>query len=322
MPQSIIDQHQRNNFFQTTLLLLAMAAVMCFAGYLLFGTTGMLITLGLVAFGMLFSGKVSTGMILRAYQAQPITFENAPALVETIDTICSRADIAPIPLFYIPSKLPNAFAAGSGKRTIIAVTDGLLRMLTHRELSGVLAHEVAHVVNHDIRVLSTADAITRTTSFLARFGLFMMLFSFSSVLFGLGWARFALAGLVLFFAPAGLVMLQLAISRTREFDADITAAEITGDPLGLAMALQKIDPPQRPGIFQRILHPGPKRTQPAMLRTHPPTEERVERLQELANHQQTEKSNRQPQAPDMPFVVHVPPVERRPRYHPTNGLWW
>ena len=199
-------------------------------------------------------------------------------------------------------------------------------MLNGRELAGVLAHEIAHVVNNDVRVMGLADAISRTTSAMSRFGLLTMLFSFSGTMMGQSFGRFAAAGLVLFFAPTILILLQLAISRTREFDADLGAAEITGDPIGLAMALEKLESTQKKSIFQRIFSPGPNRSQPAMLRTHPETKERVERLAAIA-----QKDARQPQLNaskltsaerGQEFRVGASPVRRRPRYHITNGMWY
>ncbi|MEL7499688.1 MAG: zinc metalloprotease HtpX [Planctomycetota bacterium] len=323
MPQSVIDQHQRQNFFQTMLLLLAMTVILCVAGYLMFGRTGVLIAMALLIFGIFFSPGISTAMILRHYRAQRITPQVAPGLIELTEQLCSAGNIRPVPLYYIPTQLPNAFAAGTGKESFVAVTDGLLRMLNQRELAGVLAHEIAHIINHDVRVLSTADTITRTASMFSRMGIFLILFAGLGPMLGLSTGQALFGGLVLFVAPTILVMLQLAISRTREFDADLGAAELTGDPAGLAMALQKLAPPKRKSIFYQIFNPGPRRAQPAMLRTHPPTEERVSRLMELARMQQAK--DREAMASEyQPMGVKIvrPPVKRKPRYHPTNGMWY
>lgn len=334
MPQAVIDQHQRQNFFQTLWLLLGMAAVLSAAGFLMLGMTGVLIAFALLAFGGLFSPRISTAMLLRHYKAQRILPEEAPDLTHIMDTLCKAAKIASRPLYYIPSAMPNAFAAGTGDESFVAVTDGLLRTLDRRELAGVLAHEVAHIVNQDIRVLGTADAITRTASMMSRIGIFLLLFSGIGPMLGVSSGRFLFGGLVLFVAPSILIMLQLAISRTREFDADLGAAELTGDPAGLASALQKLKPPQSQGFMERVLRPGTKRTQPAMLRTHPPTEERVHRLHALELIKQegirTENaaraemaSSRESDLEHVPvFAQTHPAVKKKPRYHLTNGLWY
>ena len=139
----------------------------------------------MLAFGVLFSRKASVAVILRMYKASPINYQQAPQLVDLFDELCRRAGLQEAPhLFYIPSRLPNAFAVGTGESASVAVTDGLLRMMNSRELAGVLAHEIAHVVNGDIRVMTTADAITRATSMISRMGLFAMMFSFGGMVFG------------------------------------------------------------------------------------------------------------------------------------------
>jgi heat shock protein HtpX len=276
--------------------------------------------------GSIFSQPASTKLILRTYRARRINSAESPELMALFDAVCQRADLNRLPLYYVPTRLPNAFAAGTGKQSLVAVSDGLLRMMNARELAGVLAHEVAHVKNNDIQVMGLADAIARTTSFLARLGMFTMLLSFSGSMMGMSFGRFAAAGLVLFFAPTVLILLQLAISRTREFDADVGAAEITGDPMGLAQALQKLESKQKRGILERIFSPGPSRSQPAMLRTHPETGERVERLAELARLQAKREAVDAivlpADNPAQPVSVGPPKVRRRARYHVSNGMWY
>lgn len=326
MPNNVIDSHQRHNFFQTMILLGSMAAVLSLAGYLFWGWSGVLVSIVMLIVGSIFSQPASTKLILRAYRARRINPAESPELMALFDAVCQRAGVARLPLYYVPTRLPNAFAAGTGKQSLVAVSDGLLRMMNARELAGVLAHEVAHVKNNDIQVMGLADAISRTTSFLARVGMITLLLSFSGSVMGLSFGRFAAAGLVLFFAPTVLILLQLAISRTREFDADVGAAEITGDPMGLAQALQKLESKQKKGIFQRIFSPGPSRSQPAMLRTHPETRERVDRLTELAklqaNRETTDSIDLPGQRGSTPVNVRPSRVRRRPRYHVTNGMWY
>lgn len=324
MPNKAIDSHQRHNFLQTLLLLGSMAAVLSFAGYLFWGWAGVLSAIGMLTVGTIFSQPVSTKLILRAYKARRINSAEAPELVVLFDSVCRQAGLDRLPLYYVPTRLPNAFAAGTGKQSLVAVSDGLLRMMNARELAGVLAHEVAHVRNNDIWVMGLADAISRTTSVMARIGLITMLLSFSGSIAGLSFGRFAAAGLVLFFAPTILVLLQLAISRTREFDADLGAAEITGDPLGLAQALQKLEATQKKGILRRIFSPGPSRAQPAMLRTHPETAERVSRLTQLARRYSGDSSliKLPVDSETRPVQVRSPQVRRRARYHFTNGMWY
>lgn len=322
MPQQKIDRNQFVNQLHTILLLLAMAVVLGLTGFLFLGVWGLMGALLFLVVGIFFSGRASAAVILRMYKASRIEHHQAPQLVEIFDVLCRRAGLETSPhLFYVPSRLPNAFAVGTGKSASVAVTDGLLRMMNPRELAGVLAHEIAHVVNGDIRVMTTADAITRTTSMVSRMGLFAMLFSFGGFMLGSGAPKLLLCGLVMFFAPTIVIMLQLAVSRTREFNADLGSAELTNDPAGLASALTKLDRPKPKGILGRILRPGMRRKEPAMLRTHPPTPERVGRLMELANLAQDRKESKIAQTPRRVAIEGRPRVRQRPRYHITTGIW-
>jgi len=325
MPTSKILENKRTNSFQTVLLIIAMGALLSLTGFTLMGVWGMIGALCVLAFGTFFTKRASAAMILRMYKAAPIQYQQAPQLVEMFQELCKRAELEHQPgLFYIPSRLPNAFACGNPGKECVAVTDGLLRIMNSRELAGVLAHEVAHIMNGDLRVMGTADSISRTVSMLSRFGIMMMIFSFSGNMFGVETLRMVGAGLLLFFAPTLVVLLQLAVSRTREFNADQGAAQLTHDPMGLASALQKLERISggNRGLLDRILKPGQKRAQPAMLRTHPPTDERIEKLTELVEPQPKEEiqyiepSNRR----RVPVQI-VPKVKRKPRYHWASGLW-
>jgi len=323
MPQQKIDRNQFVNQLHTVFLLAVMAGVLGLSGFILFGTWGLFAALGMLAFGLMFSGRASAVVILRMYKASPIQHGQAPQLVDLFGSLCQRAELKTMPrLYYIPSRLPNAFAVGTGASASVAVTDGLLRMMNTRELAGVLAHEIAHVVNGDIRVMTTADAITRTTSLISRMGLFAMLFSFGGMMFGSSTLNLLMGGLIMFFAPTIVIMLQLAVSRTREFNADLGSAELTNDPAGLASALAKLDRPKPRGILGRILRPGMRRKEPSMLRTHPPTDQRVERLMELVQLAQSRQDDRLASSgPRRIAPEDRPRVRQRPRYHVTTGIW-
>ena len=322
MPQETIDQNQLQNQMHTMLLIFAMIAILGVTGFFMYGLYGFLGAVAFLLFGLFFSGRASAAMILRMYRASPIGRQQAPQLVAIFEEICQRADLDFQPrLFYIPSRMPNAFAVGTGVNASVAVTDGLIRMMNPRELAGVLAHEVAHVRNGDIRVMTLADGITRTTSTLARIGLIAIMFSFGGLKFGSTLPGFLIGGLIMIGAPAILVMLQLAVSRTREFNADQGAAELTGDPYGLASALSKLERPKPKGILGKILRPGMHRKEPAMLRTHPPTDERVEKLMELVKIQQQEQTAKRVAERPRRVVIPNERIRKRPRYHILSGLW-
>ena len=325
MPTAKIRENKRSNLLQTVFLITAMGGLLALTGFMLMGWVGMIAAMGVLLFGILFTKRASAAMVLKMYKAKPIQYHQAPQLMDLFKELCDRAKLDSEPgLFYIPSRLPNAFACGVPGKESVAITDGLLRMLNPRELSGVLAHEVAHIMNDDLRVLGTADTISRTISMLSRFGMMLMLFSFSGTLIGAEPFRMIAAGLLLFFAPTIVVLLQLAVSRTREFNADQGAAELTGDPQGLSSALQKLErlTGNNTGILERILKPGQKRAQPAMLRTHPPTQERVDKLNELVKEIANPEQNGSLKSSQhrMPILIQ-PKIKRRPKYHWVSGLW-
>jgi heat shock protein HtpX len=174
----------------------------------------------------------------------------------------------------------NAFAVGHRHQPAIAVTHGLLGNLSQRELAGVLAHEISHIHSNDVWVMTLADTVSRLTGGLALTGQLLLFINLPLLLFGAAaiswWAI-----LLLLFAPTISLLLQLALSRTREFDADMDAVEITGDPLGLASALHKLDRHQG-GLWQRLFLPGRRTRDSWILSTHPSSEERIRRLTELA----------------------------------------
>jgi heat shock protein HtpX len=311
------------NTLHTILLIFALAVLAGFVGFVLGGRMGLIGAVLFTVFGFAMGSRASAALVLRMYKAQPIHPGQAPQLFEIYNELCRRAELSPYPkLYYIPTRMPNAFAVGVGDSSAVAVTDGIIRMMNPREIAGILAHEITHVQCRDTSVLGVADIFSRTISVMSRIGLLMMFFSFSSF-FGDSPIPFWVTGAILFFSPTVAVMLQLALSRTREFNADKGAAELTGDPYGLASALKKLDRLAQGGMLQKILRPGMRRQQPAMLRTHPPTEDRVDALMEVAKDLEANESLPQLM---MPPQRRIPPADRpkvrqRPRYRFLSGIW-
>ncbi|WP_312330195.1 zinc metalloprotease HtpX [Atlantibacter hermannii] len=215
------------------------------------------------------------------------------------------------PAAYVPSGVVNAFATGSKHHAAIALTDGLLRSLTPRELTGVLGHEIAHIANEDLRVMGLADSISRLTHLLALLGQLAIVLSLPTLLLGVTEVNWP-ALLLLAVAPQLALLAQLGLSRVREFDADRLAAELTGDPHGLASALAKIERVSR--SWRAWLLPGWGNPEPSWLRTHPATAERIERLLELA------PPPAMPPFPSARFDPEVTVSPRPPRWR-TGGLW-
>lgn len=304
--------HQKvRNGVHSLVLLGAMASLLSLLGWLFAGPEGLVWAL-FIGIGLLaISPALSPRLVLRLYGARPLSPDSAPRLYAALRALAQRAALPRLPvLYYLPSAAVNAFAVGSRNAAGIAVTDGLLKTLDMREISAVMAHEVGHLKHNDLWILNISNIIGRVTSFFSLVGQLLLLFNLPLLLVSgqhISW----MAILVLILAPTITMMLQLALSRTREFQADLSAAELTGDPKELAAALLKIERHQT-GSISSIFLPGYRRAQPDLLRTHPHVAERVKRLQHLS--EDVRGMPPQPQPPVSLFAGHgpVPQVRRHP----------
>ena len=283
-----LSRHQVNRI-QTALLLLFLAAYPALLGWMVWGGN-VVVWLALFGIGFaLFSPVNSPQLVMRLVRAKPLTVVQAPRLHEMVAVLARRAGLAAVPvLYYIPSNQVNAFAVGRNGEAAIAVSSGLTRLLDHDEVAGVMAHEISHLRNDDIRVMSLAALSGRVTAMFSLFGQLLLLFSLPLLLVSqvhVNW----MALLLLIFAPQLSVVAQLGLSRVREYRADLSAVELTGEPQSLASALWKIDRSARP-LWRRLLPMG---RVPDWLSTHPPVAERIRRLQELG------AGNRFQNGPDM-----------------------
>jgi heat shock protein HtpX len=272
------------NGMRTAALMAALMVLFGLLGQALGGNGGMALALGFALLLNFGSYWFSASLVLKMYKAQEVTFQDAPELVHMIDDLRVKAGL-PMPRIYvIPSNQPNAFATGRNpENAAVAVTNGIVRMLTLDELEGVIAHELAHIKNRDILTGSIAATVAAAITMLARFGMF----------FGgdrdRGGALSSLLMLIL--APLAAMMIQMAISRSREFAADRNGAEICGKPEALASALLKLQSgsenvamdanPATAHMF--IVNPfaGAASGFRSLFSTHPPTEMRVEKLREM-----------------------------------------
>ncbi len=261
-------------------LIIAMAGLTTLLAYLMFGPTALYIApLAFVA--LLTAGQVvdPTGL-LRAQGAKRLTWDNAPALISLVHELSQRAELPVQPeLYYLPTRLPNALSLGSRRSPIVAVTRGILERLTERELAAALAHEIAHIKNNDISILTMAARMNRIVSVLSSAGQILLIMYLPVFLFTGTVLPFS-AIAILIATPALSLALQLALGRTREFAADLTAVDLTGDPEGLVRALVKLE--LGPSGFWDFLFPRrEERRGERLFSTHPATEERVRRLRDL-----------------------------------------
>jgi len=274
------QQHRWLNRLQSLALLVLMGGFLTLLGWLLWGPPGVLVLLTLGVAGIMLNPSASPRWVMRLYGAERLSPNRAPDLWRALKVLSQRAGLRATPdLYYVPSRVLNAFAVGAPNGSAIALSDGLIRQLNARELLGVLAHEMSHIVNNDLWVMGLADMFSRTTSILSLVGQFLLIMNLPLVLAGAAtiswWAI-----LLLVFAPNLSALAQLALSRTREYDADLNAVRLTGDPQGLMSALAKIEELQG-GWMERILLPGRRVPDPSLLRTHPRTGDRISRLLEL-----------------------------------------
>jgi len=309
-------RHTRSNRWQSAILILAMIGILSICGFILLGWAGLFAALAFAIGIVLATGRASARVVLRMYRAVPIERHHAPGLVQLFDSLVARAGLDYSPqLYYVPSSMLNAFAAGHGKQVAVAITDGILKNMNAREIAAILAHEISHVQNGDVFVMSLADAFSRVTAFIGQAGIYMLILAIPSSLLGYGipWV----AALVFMFAPNLSALLQLALSRAREYDADEGAARLTGDPIGLAMALKKIDV-THDNWFKRVLLPGRRELEPALLRTHPPTQNRIDALKSMAG-LDSEIALIEPTT--QLAAIHPKREIVRPRWH-FSGLWY
>ncbi|MBW1700011.1 MAG: M48 family metalloprotease [Deltaproteobacteria bacterium] len=275
-PQSII-KHKAINVLQSCAILSGMIALTALLGWFVAGPQGIKWAIGLSIVIFLFSPRISPYLVLRLYRAVRLPPHQMPVIYDALEQLAHRANLPATPnLYYIPSSMPNAFTMGNRREAAIALTDGLLKSLNLRELIGVLAHEVSHIRNNDMWIMNLSDIVSRVTSIFSMTGQFLVVMNLPLLLFS-GYQIPWLPILTLIFAPSLMLFLQLALSRSREFDADLNAAMLTGDPEGLASALVKIEQ-SKGGFFSRIFFPGHREPNPSVLRTHPDTEKRVKRL--------------------------------------------
>ena len=281
MNSSAAFRHRMRNAVQAGLLLGGMGGLLAGVGWFLGGMVGVggFVVLG-IGF-LLFSPRVSPGLILRMYGARALHPGEAPGLFRIVESLARRSGLERLPrLHYISSRAMNAFSVGRGAEASLALTDGLLRGLSQRELTGVLAHEVSHIRHNDIWIMGLADSMSRLVWMGSLFGQVLLLINLPMFLMSrnaMPWWPIVL----LIAAPSVSALLQLGLSRNREFDADLAAAELTGDPGGLAMALERLEQAQI-GLFDRLFRRQRQDAQPSMLRTHPASRERVQRLLEMA----------------------------------------
>ncbi|WP_233261538.1 zinc metalloprotease HtpX [Vitiosangium sp. GDMCC 1.1324] len=282
--------HRLSNALKTTVLLAGLTALLLWVGERLGGPQGLVVAGFFVVVMNFVSYWFSDRIALAMHGAQPLEYAEAPWLHQMVERLAARAGLPKPKLYLLPTRTPNAFATGRNpEHAAVAVTAGIVDLLDQRELEGVLAHELSHVKNRDTLIGTVAATLAGVISYAAQ-----MLFWFGGSMLsrdddedGLGHALGNLG--VLLVAPIAATLLQLAVSRSREYGADATGAELVGDPDALASALMKLEQgvhlmpydraPATSHLF--IVNPLSGGAIMHLFSTHPPIAERVRRLREM-----------------------------------------
>ncbi|HME91094.1 MAG TPA: zinc metalloprotease HtpX [Myxococcaceae bacterium] len=291
-PSRLRESHGLGNYLKTTVLLAALTALCLWVGQQLGGPSGLLIAGAFVLVMNFISYWFSDRIALAIHGAQPLERNEAPWLYQLVEELSRRAGLPMPRLYVIPIDTPNAFATGrSPSHAAVAVTSGILQLVDRRELAGVLAHELSHVKNRDTLTSTVAATLAGVITYAVQ-----MLFWFGGSFLGgrdddrdRDGSGLASLGLLLV-APIAATLLQLAISRSREYGADQTGAELTGDPDALADALAKLEQGVEMMPYNRapatahlfIVNPLSGGGVMSLFSTHPPLEERIRRLREMA----------------------------------------
>ena len=289
------------NFLRTTILLAALTALFMGVGYLVGGTSGMWIAFVVAALTNLFGYWNSDKLVLRMQNAHEVDPRTQPDLYRTIEALSQRPGIPTPKLYVIDPDQPNAFATGRDpNNAAVAVSSGLLRYLEPREVAAVVAHELAHIKNRDTLIMTITATFAGAISMLAQFGLF----------FGGGNSRDNPLGpigvlIAIFVAPVAAMLVQMAVSRTREYEADKDGALIMGYPMALASALNKISQLAKRTVniaaernpaqaHMYIFNPLNGQRMDNLFSTHPNVENRIGQLQRLAAEMQVDATGRRP----------------------------
>lgn len=278
------------NTVKTVLLMGVLTGLFLLAGNAIAGQRGMIFALILAAGMNILSYWFSDKIVLAMYRAQEVDPKSAPRLYQLVADLAARDGLPTPRIYLIPDPSPNAFATGRDpQHAVVAVTQGIMRLLDERELAGVIAHELSHVANRDILISAIAATLAGALMVLVR------VFAFSAMLYGGGGRDDRDGGglgalFMLIFGPIAAMLIQMAISRSREYQADASAARLSGDPLALASALRKLQygadrvpmdaQPATAHMF--IVNPLTAQGVARMFSTHPPLEERIARLEAMA----------------------------------------
>lgn len=296
------------NLIQSFLVIIGTALLLSIAAFFIYGIGAVIVAL-LIWFLLIFLIPIiNPKAVLSAYKSYELTHNQVPSLYEMVYDLSKNAGLEnPPKLYYLKSNTTLAFSTGTKDNSIIAIADGLFRLLSKEEIYGVLAHEISHIKNNDIWLMQITDTASKVATVFSYAGqvLLLLLFPFIDPTNLNYWiALFTLVAI-----PPLTIMMQLSLSRIREHGADIDASILTGNPNFLKRALLKLDYIEN-GIMNTVFNPFSKSSEPSLLRTHPPTKDRIKRLNELTH---TEYSIEELFNRSSTFIDDTPIINTRPK---------
>ena len=276
----LLNDNPKNLLIQSYALLLSSAMIMSIVSFIIAGYFGLVVAILMLIHICTITFKMPISKTLHACRASPLNYRRFARLYQLQNALLRNTSISSIPKLYsMPSNTMNAFAIGSEDSSAIVFSEAMLNNLDIREIGGVMAHEIAHIKNHDLVLMNISNTLWRLTHNLCHIAQILVILMLPLLLFEI--IQMSLSSLLfLFFAPFLSVLIHLALSRTREFEADRVASELSGDPKGLAMALRKLDS-KKPNWWNLLFNYKDHYQQAELanyLRTHPPTKDRINKL--------------------------------------------
>lgn len=271
---------QISNTIHTLFIISLMAVLLCGTGWMIAGTTGAAYAAGLLFLSVILMPKVSIPVFMKASRARRLHPLESPVLFDMVKILSKRAGLKKAPqIYYLPGRKLNAFAIGTKENSAVCISEGMLSLFNLEQLSGIMAHEIAHIRNNDMKVMGYAAIFGRITYYASLFGQVMLILSLPLVF--MGNVDISLTyPLLLALVPGFSWLLIMWLSRSREYQADLESARLTGRPLALASALERLEAFQKRWFPRRYWELN--RSALPILKTHPPTEERIRRLVSLA----------------------------------------
>lgn len=315
MRQELIKKRKILNIIHSLIIIVGTALMLSLAGFLIFGIYGVVFVSLLWINTILMIPILKPNVLVNLYDAKKMIYHELPKLHDIVNKLAKKANLEQSPdLYYVPSNEMLVFSTSLKNNSAIAISDGMLRLLSYDEIYGVIAHEISHIKNNDIWLMQITDVASILATSVAYLGQIIMIILLPFLLDSL--ISFWMLFIIFLAIPPVIKLMQLSLSRVREYGADLDSALLTGNPKYLINALYKLNKIEV-GVMHKLFNPFYKDTEPSLLRTHPPTESRIKKLEEL----QESSSNKMESFDfDVEFFEKTPIVIIKPKRK--HGNWY